>query len=80
MVWLDEERACLFGGDVTYDQELLDQELTDGVNNKPKQAVEQLHLIKQLAASRDVILLPRAQPLAEKRLQAAEPYQPSALR
>lgn len=80
VVWLDQDRVWLFGGDVTYDQALLDQELTDGVNSRPRQAVEQLRRIKQLAAEREVIVLPAHDPDAARRLEAAEAYHPSPLR
>lgn len=80
VVVLDGDRTWFLGGDVTYDQALLDQELTDGVNNKPRQAIEQLRKIKQLAAERDVIVLPAHDPDAARRLEQAESFRPSPLR
>lgn len=77
---LDGDVVWFLGGDVTYDQALLDAELTDGVNNRPHEAVEQLRKIKVLAAERDVVLLPAHDPDAGRRLREAEPYRPSPLR
>lgn len=69
----------LLGGDVTYDQHLLDAEQTDGVNDHPHQAVEQLRRIKTYAAEHPVVLLPAHDPDAARRLAAQEVYQPSPL-
>jgi N-acyl homoserine lactone hydrolase len=75
-----DDAVYLLGGDVTYDQALLDAELTDGVNNEPHLAVEQLRNVKRFAAERPVVLLPAHDPDSARRLDAGEAYVPSPLR
>ncbi|WP_345470826.1 N-acyl homoserine lactonase family protein [Glutamicibacter ectropisis] len=75
-----DEATYLLGGDVTYDQELLDQEQTDGVNGDPHLAVEQLRKIKTFAATRPVVLLSAHDPNAASRLNANTAFRPSALK
>lgn len=80
VVVFGNEATYFLGGDVTYDQELLDQEQTDGVNNNPHLAVEQLRKIKQFAAEQPFVLLPAHDPNAAARLTARSVYRPSALK
>lgn len=72
-----ETVTYLLLGDATYDQELLDAELTDGVNKSPRQAVETLRSIKQFARDNDVVLLPAHDPHAAQRLAERSVYRPS---
>lgn len=80
VVVFGDEATYLLGGDVTYDQDLLDAEETDGVNNDPHLAVEQLRRIKLFAAERPVVVLPAHDPNAADRLAANETYRPSPLK
>jgi N-acyl homoserine lactone hydrolase len=80
VVVFGDDATYLLGGDVTYDQNLLDQELTDGVNNNPRLAVEQLRKIKTFAADRPVVVLPAHDPAAATRLANTEFYRPSAFK
>ncbi|GAB4097133.1 N-acyl homoserine lactonase QqlR [Brachybacterium horti] len=80
VVVLADDATYLLGGDVTYDQALLDQEHTDGVNNDPALAIDQLRRIKEFARSRPVVLLPAHDPDAARRLAEREPFTPSPLR
>lgn len=80
VVVFGDEATYLLGGDVTYDQELLDQEETDGVNSEPHLAVEQLRKIKTFAAERPVVLLPAHDPNAASRLANNTAFQPSPLK
>ncbi|MEQ6898843.1 N-acyl homoserine lactonase family protein [Microbacterium sp. KR10-403] len=74
-----DDATYLLGGDVTYDQALLDRELTDGVNNAPHLAIAQLRKIKTFAAQQPIVLLPAHDPAAAARLAAREVYRPSPL-
>jgi N-acyl homoserine lactone hydrolase len=80
VVVFGDEATYLLGGDVTYDQELLDQEETDGVNNQPRLAVEQLRKIKIFATERPLVLLPAHDPNSASRLANNTVYRPSALK
>ena len=80
VVVFGDDATYLLGGDVTYDQKLLDQEETDGVNSNPKLAVEQLRKIKTFAAQQPVVLLPAHDPDAATRLANNTAFQPSALK
>lgn len=74
-----DEATYFLGGDVTYDQALLDKELTDGVNNNPHLAVEQLRKIKTFASQQPIVLLPEHDPDAARRLAEHEAFHPSPL-
>lgn len=80
VVVFGDDATYLLGGDVTYDQELLDQEETDGVNNNPHLAVEQLRKIKTFAAERPVVLLPAHDRGAAARLANNTAFEPSPLK
>ena len=71
-----DSTTYLLGGDATYDQELLDRELTDGVNIKPLLAVDSLRKIKDFSRSERVVLLPAHDPNAARRLAGNEVYVP----
>ena len=72
-----DDATYFLGGDVTYDQDLLDSEQTDGVNNDPHLAIDQLRKIKAFAAGHPIVLLPAHDPDAARRLAARETYVPS---
>lgn len=74
------ETTWLLGGDVTYDQALLDAELTDGVNDDPHLAIDSLRKIKAFARLNDVVLLPAHDPRAAERLARGEVYRPTPSR
>ncbi|MGP9527975.1 N-acyl homoserine lactonase family protein [Glutamicibacter sp. AOP5-A2-18] len=80
VVVFGDDATYFLGGDVTYDQALLDQEKTDGVNNNPKLAVEQLRKIKEFARMQPIVLLPAHDPGTSQRLANNEVYVPSPLR
>lgn len=80
LVVFADEATYFLGGDVTYDQRLLDAEKTDGVNNQPRLAVEQLRKIKEFARQRPIVVLPAHDPDAARRLADLEPYEPSTRR
>ncbi|KAK1493061.1 metallo-beta-lactamase superfamily protein [Colletotrichum cuscutae] len=63
-----DDVSYLLLGDATYDQDLLDQELTDGVNSNPALAVDSLRKIKEFSRSGNVVLLPAHDPQAAHRL------------
>ncbi|KAK1712057.1 beta-lactamase-like protein [Colletotrichum lupini] len=63
-----DDVSYLLLGDATYDQDLLDHELTDGVNSNPALAVDSLRKIKEFAPSENVVLLPAHDPQAAHRL------------
>ena len=75
-----EDATYFLGGDVTYSQGLLDKEQTDGVNNNPRLAVDQLRKIKTFAGQQPIVLLPAHDPDATRRLAKREVYIPSPLR
>lgn len=75
-----ERATYLLGGDVTYDQELLDAEITDGVNKDPHLAIDSLRRIKEFARQQDVVLLPAHDPRAAERLATSEAFRPGARR
>lgn len=75
-----DEATYFLGGDVTYSQKLLDVEKTDGVNNNPRLAVEQLRKIKTFAGQQPVVPLPAHDPDTARRLAEREVYSPSPLR
>lgn len=80
VVVLADDATYLVGGDVTYDQQLLDEERTGGVNSAPALAIDQLRRIKEFARQRPVVLLPAHDPDAARRLAAREAFVPSPLR
>lgn len=45
-----DDMTYLLLGDATYDQDLLDQELTDGVNSDPVLAIDSLRMVKRFAS------------------------------
>ncbi|KAJ5970758.1 beta-lactamase-like protein [Penicillium vulpinum] len=75
-----DNATYLLGGDVTYDQDLLDQELTDGVNKNPLLAIESLKKIKEFAGQEEIVLLPAHDPNAAYRLANNEVYVPGSSR
>ncbi|KAK1534878.1 metallo-beta-lactamase superfamily protein [Colletotrichum costaricense] len=74
-----DDVSYLLLGDATYDQDLLDQELTDGVNSNPALAVDSLRKIKEFARSENVVLLPAHDPQAAHRLTEKVIYRPNAV-
>lgn len=75
-----DDATYFLGGDITYDQTLLDQEKTDGVNNHPKLAVQQLRKVKEYAREHPIVLLPAHDPAAAHRLATNEIYVPTPLK
>ncbi|KAL0939652.1 beta-lactamase-like protein [Colletotrichum truncatum] len=71
-----EDVTYLLLGDATYDQDLLDQELTDGVNSNPHLAIESLRKVKEFSKQRSVVLLPAHDPKAAWRLKNKIVYKP----
>lgn len=69
--------AYFLGGDSTYDQDLLDAELTDGVNKNPHLAIESLRKIKEFARRQPTVILPAHDPRAARRLANAEVFHPT---
>ena len=80
VIVFSDDVAYFLAGDATYDQALLDAELTDGVNNKPKQAIESVRHIKEFARQYPTVLLPAHDLGAAQRLAANEIFQPSPSR
>lgn len=76
LVVYGDNATYVLGGDVTYDQELLDREWTDGVNSEPLQAVESLKLVKEFARQKPIVLLPAHDPNAAARLADNVVYTP----
>ncbi|KAH9228618.1 hypothetical protein K456DRAFT_1925069 [Colletotrichum gloeosporioides 23] len=76
VVYADDVTYLLLG-DATYDQDLLDQELTDGVNNNPALAIDSLRKVKEFANIEKVVLLPAHDPQAVHRLAERIIYRPS---
>ena len=72
-----DDVAYFMAGDATYDSGLTDAELTDGVNNNPKQAIESVRRIKEFARQYPTVLLPAHDPDAARRLAANETLRPS---
>lgn len=75
-----DDATYFLGGDATYEQELLDQEVTDGVNNNPLLAIESIKNIKEFARKGNVVLLPAHDPDAARRLAEKAFYKPSPSR
>jgi len=73
-----EDATYFLTGDATYGQEYLDRELTDGVNETPKEAVETLKKIKQLAREMPLVILPAHDKDSLKRLQEKTVYKPTS--
>jgi glyoxylase-like metal-dependent hydrolase (beta-lactamase superfamily II) len=74
-----DQATYLLGGDLTYSQDLLDAEFTDGVNNNPRQAINSVRTVKAYARQQPLVLLPAHDPDAARRLTASEVYTPSIL-
>jgi glyoxylase-like metal-dependent hydrolase (beta-lactamase superfamily II) len=53
-----DEVTYFLTGDATYSQELVDREVTDGVNGDPLTAVETLRKIRELAKQMPLVVLP----------------------
>ena len=51
-----KEVEYLLAGDAAYDLELLDQELTDGINDDPFTAIDTMRRIKQYASEHPVVV------------------------
>jgi glyoxylase-like metal-dependent hydrolase (beta-lactamase superfamily II) len=58
LIVFGDKATYFLTGDATYGQEYLDQELTDGVNSTPLQAVETWKKIKELAKQMPLVILP----------------------
>tara|TARA_R110002060_G_scaffold44069_2_gene55500 strand:+ start:1311 stop:1499 length:189 start_codon:yes stop_codon:yes gene_type:complete len=56
---------------------LLDQEVTDGVNDSPLLAIESIKKIKEFARKEKVVLLPAHDPDAARQLAEEDFYKPS---
>jgi len=72
-----DDATYLAAGDLTYDQDLLDAEITDGVNDDPHEAVESLRKVKEYARQVPLVVLPAHDPHAAHRLENAEVFVPS---
>lgn len=79
VVVFGDEATYFLGGDVTYDQNLLDQERSDGVNTNPHLAIAQLRKIKEFARQQPIVLLPAHDPHASQRLSENAAFVPSPL-
>jgi len=77
VIVFSDDVAYFLGGDSTYDQDLLDAELTDGVNNNPKAAIESVRKIKEFARQHRTVILPAHDPGAAQRLADNETFTPS---
>ena len=69
--------AYFLGGDSTYDQQLLDAEVTDGVNKNPKLAIESVRKIKEFARQHPTVILPAHDPHAATRLANNQTFTPT---
>jgi glyoxylase-like metal-dependent hydrolase (beta-lactamase superfamily II) len=69
----------LLAGDAAYDLELLDREVTDGINEDPFKAIETMRRIKRYAQGHPVVVLLAHDPRAARRLSDTAVYQPSQL-
>ena len=74
-----EEATYFLTGDATYSQELMDQELTDGVNDDPLKAVESVRKIKELARQMPLVVLAAHDVDGKRRKEMGEVYKPSKL-
>lgn len=74
-----EEAMYFLTGDATYSQELLDQEMTDGVNGDPLTAVATLRKIKELARHMPLVILAAHDGDGMRRKEVCEVYKPSNL-
>lgn len=73
-VVLDEgDRLVFFAGDTSYNQELLVDDVLDGVAPDPKAARQTMARIRELAAQRPTVYLPTHDPQAGERLDKGEP-------
>ena len=72
-----DDVTYFLGGDATYDQELLDQEVTDGVNDNPLLAIESIKKIKEFARKEKVVILPAHDPDAARQLAEKDFYRPN---
>jgi glyoxylase-like metal-dependent hydrolase (beta-lactamase superfamily II) len=79
LVIFAEDATYFLTGDATYSQEYLDNELTDGVNETPMQAIETLKKIKELARQMPLVILPAHDKNSPKRLQERIAYKPTAI-
>lgn len=77
LIIIDEDVTYFLVGDAAYNQDLLDKELTDGVNTDPYVALESQRKIKEFCRSRDVVLLPSHEFDSIRRLEQKEVYRPS---
>lgn len=80
VVVFGDQATYFLGGDVTYDQALLDQEVPDGISSSPHLEVEQLRKIKEFAHQQPIVLLPAHDLGASARLLSNEVYLPSPLK
>jgi N-acyl homoserine lactone hydrolase len=71
-----DEATYLLAGDATYDQALLDAEVTDGINNNPRLAINTLRTFKEFARLQDIVLLPAHDRAAARRLASSEVFRP----
>ncbi len=68
-----EGRIVLLAGDTFYTQQLLLDDIADGVTRDPTTARRTLALIRALAASEPTVYLPSHDPRSAARLRALEP-------
>jgi glyoxylase-like metal-dependent hydrolase (beta-lactamase superfamily II) len=74
-----EDATYFLTGDATYGLEYLDQELTDGVNETPMQAIETVKKIKELARQMPLVILPAHDKDSPRRLQERIVYTPTVI-
>ena len=73
----DGDLTYFLVSDATYDQGLLDCEVTDGVNTRPHVAIESMRKIKEFARSTPTVVLPAHDLAAARRLANREVYLPT---
>jgi glyoxylase-like metal-dependent hydrolase (beta-lactamase superfamily II) len=58
LIVFGDDATYFLAGDATYCQDLLDQELTDAINDSASLAIESLRKIKEFARQLPLVVLP----------------------
>lgn len=79
LVVFGDDATYFLTGDATYGIDLLDQELTDGINDDPLTALKSVRMIKEFARRSPVVVLPAHDVNTRQILAMNKVYQPRRL-
>jgi glyoxylase-like metal-dependent hydrolase (beta-lactamase superfamily II) len=79
LIVFGDDATYFLAGDATYSQDLLDREITDGINDSAYLAIESLRKIKEFARQLPLVVLPAHDTQAVRRMAERDVYKPTSL-